>query len=347
MGTFHNNNSKVVTLINLLFPHRLMREIPIGFQGILGAYSHEAIETFGNRNHLNLSPVPALTFDMLFNTVIPETGLGMVPIENSTAGIVFPAMDLLLKHDLEILGELYLPVRHNLLGWGRAQESSALDDILDLRSLRGKNVHSHWQAINQCKDRITDLDLTVHLNDDTAGAAQYISQLPEAQRANHFAIASKKAAELYGLSIIVPDLQDNNLNTTRFLIVKPTNARTGIEKRVMREKNYKATISFSAIEIKRVMGYLMSADKHGFKLLTIHERPDQVARDPEKVFNRAFYSDISIPSNKLKAFHTFYDKMAVHYTGTQIRLVGVYPAHHINLQTYPHLGGTDVIASGR
>ena len=92
-----------------------MRTAFMAFQGIPGAYSQEAIECFGNKYDMDFLPVSSSDFAELFSN-IRETGLGIVPIENSTKGGIYGSMDQLLANRMEIIGEYYLPIRNNLLG---------------------------------------------------------------------------------------------------------------------------------------------------------------------------------------------------------------------------------------
>ncbi|NNE69716.1 MAG: prephenate dehydratase [Rhodothermales bacterium] len=173
----------------------------IAFQGEIGAYSEEAV--------LGLFPgaevVPRPSFEKVFEAVESgEVDHGVVPIENSLHGSVHANYDLLREHELHITAELHLRIRHHLL----AVEGVSLTDI--------RHVHSHPQALGQCRDF-----LKAHLPEaalvpayDTAGAAKDIAA---EQSATTAAIASASAAREYGLSVLASGIESNPNNYTRFL----------------------------------------------------------------------------------------------------------------------------------
>ncbi|MBF0212791.1 MAG: prephenate dehydratase [Magnetococcales bacterium] len=175
----------------------------VAFQGERGAYSEQAC-----RESLpEYRTIPCRTFEEVFQAVDErEASVGMIPVENSIAGVVSDSYDLLGVFQLHILGEYYLRVRHCLLGTREAE----------MENLR--TVYSHPQALAQCRSFIRRNGWACNAVYDTAGAAADL-----ASRGNPFeaAIAAELCAELYGLNILARDIQDSHLNTTRFLqIVK-------------------------------------------------------------------------------------------------------------------------------
>ncbi|WP_163551412.1 prephenate dehydratase [Candidatus Frankia alpina] len=179
----------------------------IAFQGERGANSHIACRDV----YPDYDAVPYQTFDECFEAL--EDGavdLAMIPVENSIAGRVADIHQLLPRPAVHIIGEYFLPVRHQLLGIPGA----ALDDV--------KTVHSHPQALAQCREALHGLGLVAIAAADTAGAAREISEAGDPSRA---AIASRLAAESYGLEILRADLEDEEHNTTRFLILSGENLR--------------------------------------------------------------------------------------------------------------------------
>ncbi|MBD1148099.1 prephenate dehydratase, partial [Pelagibacterales bacterium SAG-MED31] len=128
----------------------------------------------------------------------------LVPIENSLAGRVADTQRLIPDSDLNIIGEYFLEVRHNLL----AIPGTSLDDI--------KRIHSHEQGIAQCRNKIIKLKKEMVVAADTAGSAKKISELSSKEDG---AIASELAAEIYDLEILERDFQDSKYNVTRFLIM--------------------------------------------------------------------------------------------------------------------------------
>ena len=171
------------------------------FQGEEGANSHIAVtEVFPDAE-----PVPMATFEDCFAAV--ETGAAryaMIPIENSVAGRVADIHSLLPSSGVHFVGEHFLPIRHQLM----ALPGTPLEAI--------RTVHSHVQALGQCRATLRRLGLTPVVAADTAGAARRVAQEGIAERA---AIASRLAAEVYGLDILMSDIEDEAHNTTRFVMM--------------------------------------------------------------------------------------------------------------------------------
>ena len=173
----------------------------IAFQGELGANSHEACTAAFPQ----MEPVPHATFEAAFDAV--KTGdcqLGMIPVENSTAGRVADVHHLLPNSGLRIIGERFKPIHFQLM----ANPGVKLEDI--------KTVASMAIALGQCGKLVKRLKLKTEAVGDTAGAARMLSQAPDPTRA---AISPALAAEIYGLEILARDIEDEHHNTTRFLIM--------------------------------------------------------------------------------------------------------------------------------
>lgn len=177
-----------------------MRKI-IAFQGFSGAYSDLACrQVFPNAQTL-----PCDTFDKAFRAVQDDkANLAMIPVDNTLAGRVADVHRLMPQSGLHIVGEHFQPIQHALM----AVKGAKIEDI--------KTVHSHIHALPQCQKVIKELELEQKVHADTAGAAQEIANLKDPTQA---AIASKLAAEIYGLEILRDDVQDADHNTTRFLIL--------------------------------------------------------------------------------------------------------------------------------
>ena len=133
-----------------------------------------------------------------------EADIALVPIENSQAGRVADTQRLIPDSELNIIGEYFLEVRHNLL----VIPGTKINDI--------KRIHSHEQGIAQCRNKIIKLNKEMVVAADTAGSAKKILQLNSKEDA---AIASALAAEIYKLEILESDFQDSQYNVTRFLIM--------------------------------------------------------------------------------------------------------------------------------
>ncbi|MEM6762855.1 MAG: prephenate dehydratase domain-containing protein, partial [Pseudomonadota bacterium] len=171
------------------------------FQGEPGANSHIAArEAFPQA-----TTVPLPTFEDCFVAVEHGTAdFAMIPIENSVAGRVADIHTLLPTSAVHFVGEHFLPVRHQLVGVPGS-------DLADIRS-----VHSHVQALGQCRKRLRALNMTPVVAADTAGSARMVAETSDPTRA---AIASRLAAEIYGLEILAEDIEDEAHNTTRFVIL--------------------------------------------------------------------------------------------------------------------------------
>ena len=176
-------------------------KLNIAFQGETGAYSEEAASAL--YPSALIRPYPS--FEAAFEAV--ESGAAdraVLPIENSLFGSVHQNYDLLREHDLSIVAEVQLRIKHQLL----APQGSTLEGI--------SHVFSHPQALGQCqhfiKQHLPHIDVVPSY--DTAGAAKLVSK--EGNLA-HAAIASRAAASEYGLSILASDIESNHENFTRFL----------------------------------------------------------------------------------------------------------------------------------
>jgi prephenate dehydratase len=173
----------------------------VAFQGELGANSQIAI----NEVFPAATPLPCATFEDVFATVADGTApLAMIPIENSLAGRVSDIYHLLPVSGLAIVGEHFLPIRHQLVGVPGAR-------IEDLRT-----VESHVMALGQCRRAIRRLGLQPIVAADTAGSAREVAAVGDPTRA---AIASELAARTYGLEVLASNIEDADHNTTRFLVL--------------------------------------------------------------------------------------------------------------------------------
>lgn len=173
----------------------------IAFQGLPGAYSDLSCRTV----FPEMKSLPCPSFEDVFAAVHEgKARLAMIPVENSVAGRVADIHHLLPDSGLHIIGEHFLRVNHQLLGVKGAK-------IGDLRT-----VHSHVHALSQCRNTLRTLGFTPVVHADTAGAAK---ELSEKRDRTMGAIASTLAAEIYGLDILRDNIEDEEHNTTRFLVM--------------------------------------------------------------------------------------------------------------------------------
>jgi prephenate dehydratase len=178
-----------------------MSKIKIAIQGELGAYSHIAAE----RLYKNADIKTCSTFEETFKQAYNDESFKIViPIENSLAGRVADIHYLLPKYKLQIHGEYFLPVEHNLLG----KPDATIEDI--------KFVRSHAQAISQCQNIISRRKFKPIISVDTAGSAK---DLAEGKDKTIAAIASDLSAKMYNLKILEKNIEDEKGNVTRFLIM--------------------------------------------------------------------------------------------------------------------------------
>jgi chorismate mutase/prephenate dehydratase len=182
----------------------------VAFQGERGAYSESAVfQFFGAKTEVK----PCKDFKDVFDSVCTqETQFGVVPVENSLEGSITQNYDLFLKYDLKVCAEVIVKVEHCLI----ANPGTALEDI--------KVVYSHPQALAQCRSFLVEFGRELISTYDTAGSVKMIK---EKGLKNAAAIASERAANIYGMHILAKDIADNLENYTRFFVLytedsKPT-----------------------------------------------------------------------------------------------------------------------------
>lgn len=177
----------------------------IAFQGEPGAYSEAAALTYAP----NAEVLPCRSFEEVFAAVEngPATH-GILPMENSIGGSIHRNYDLLLEHELPIVGEVELHVDHCLL----ASPGTRLEDV--------RVVYSHPQALAQCERALAQMTgVEIVAVYDTAGAAKMVNERGAADAA---AVASRRAGELFGLQVLRESLQDFRDNITRFFLIART-----------------------------------------------------------------------------------------------------------------------------
>lgn len=188
--------------------------VAVAYQGEPGAYTEEAAFRFFGRS---TKGVPCETLDGAFEAVQNgEAPFAMVPVENSLEGSINRAYDLLLDSPLMICGEMELRISHCLI----ALEGVTVEKI--------KYIYSHPQALGQSRNFLSHLKAELIPASDTAGS---VKMLKEQGRRDSAAVASARAAELYGMKILAKEIEDNPHNFTRFFVLsKEDSPPTGNDK---------------------------------------------------------------------------------------------------------------------
>ncbi len=224
-------------------------------------------------------------FDFLFKALDEgKADLIVVPMENSLAGSVVENFDLLLKYDFFAIGEVYLKVEHNLLGFKNPKTG---------KKPELKKVYSHYKALEQCLDFFRnnpDIEKVSYF--DTAGSAKFVA---DSKNPEYGAIASKEASEIYGLDILEANIEDNSENYTRFLVFEKTKPQS-------LQKSPSASLNKGGVEtpkcslvfnLKHESGSLLKALKvladYETNLTKIESRPV-----PGKMFEYFFYVDFEM-----------------------------------------------------
>lgn len=173
----------------------------IAYQGEPGANSHQVCR----QHYPDWDTLPCASFEDVFAAVeAGEADLAMIPIDNSIAGRVADIHHFLPDSGLHIIAEHFLRIRFHLLG----VPGATLDQV--------KTVHSHVHALGQCRKVIREHGLVPHISGDTAGAAREVAEAGDPTQA---AISPPLAAEIYGLEILAEDIEDEDHNTTRFVVL--------------------------------------------------------------------------------------------------------------------------------
>jgi prephenate dehydratase len=265
-----------------------MAKDKIAFQGEPGANSHIACAEV----HPEMEPLPCATFEDAWQAVRDgHARLAMIPIENSIAGRVADVHHLLPNSHLSVVGEYFLPIHFQLM----AAKGASLSTI--------KQVRSHIMGLGQCRKIIRKLGLKAVVAADTAGSAREVSERKDPGIA---ALAPRLAADIYGLEILMEDVEDEAHNTTRFVILSKDreDAKQGngpiVTSFVFRVKNlpaalYKAMGGFATngVNMTKLESYMVDGEFFATQFLAdIEGHPDDpaVARAFEELqfFTREF-----------------------------------------------------------
>lgn len=174
---------------------------PIACQGVEGAYSGVTANKIFQNTDIHFHK----RFEDVFEAVNRgDSKFGVIPVENSTAGSVHESYDLIMKYRFFVVGAYDLKIEHCLC----AKNGTKYEDITD--------VYSHPQALSQCNNFLRNFDFTGINYSNTAAAAKYVSESP---KNNVAVICSELAAKKYGLNVLKRNIQNNDKNTTRFIVI--------------------------------------------------------------------------------------------------------------------------------
>jgi prephenate dehydratase len=269
----------------------------IAFQGEPGANSHLAArEVFKDYD-----VIPCATFEDAFAAISSgEAALGMIPVENSVAGRVADIHHLMPESGLHIVAEHFMPVRHQLL----APKGATLKDI--------KTVESHVHALGQCRKVIRKLGIRPVVAADTAGSAREVAEAGDKSRA---AIATRLAAEIYGLDILMPDIEDEDHNTTRFIVL-------ACDARWAKNDGGPVVTTF-LFRVRNVPAALYKA-LGGFATNGVNMTKLESYMIEGNFFATQFYADVEgHPEDRSLVFA--FEELA--FYSKEMKILGVYPAH--------------------
>ncbi|TCT12171.1 chorismate mutase [Natranaerovirga pectinivora] len=221
----------------------------IAYYGVPGSFSEQALlDYFPN----NVNPINNEKFEGVFKELEKDdVHYGVVPIENSSTGPVSEIYDLLNTYPYHIVGEVFVKVEHHLL----ATKDATLESI--------QEVYSHPQAFEQCRPFLDQYNWSIVPHFSTASSAEHVKNSNNPKIAS---ISSKKAAELYGLQVLAPNINYNTTNTTRFIILgKSHKINSSCNKiSVVFTTEHKAGALYSALK---------SFSEYNINMLKIESRP--------------------------------------------------------------------------
>jgi prephenate dehydratase len=242
----------------------------IAYQGEPGAFSEAA----ARRVSADAQLVPCRSFEEVFDSVQQgPAGYGVLPIENSIGGSIHRNYDLLVQHEIPIVGEVELPVVHHLL----AVPGATLDML--------KRVYSHPQGLAQCERFLRTLKgIEVIATYDTAGSAKMVA---DAGAKDAAAIASARAGEVFGLVPLASSIQDFDDNITRFIVVGRRPLKNSVPD--------KTTIVFSVPNEPGALFKALSVFAlRGIDLTKLESRPI-----PGRPWEYLFYADLAAARDSL------------------------------------------------
>ena len=268
----------------------------VAFQGEPGAYANLA----ARQAIPHAQAIPKPTFeDAIDAAKSGDTDLVIIPVENSLIGRIADIHHLLPDSGLHIVGEHFMPIRHQLLGLKEA----ALADI--------HSVYSQAPALAQCRSLLRARRWIAHNWYDTAGSAKHVAELGDKSVA---AIASSLAAEFYGLKILQADIEDEHHNATRFLIMSREDERAA---------NVGKVVTSFVFQVKNIPAALYKA-MGGFATNGVNMTKLESYQLGGSFNATQFYADIQGHPDD-PAVKRALEELAFHTA--RHKIMGVYPAH--------------------
>lgn len=266
----------------------------IAFQGVTGAYSEAAARRFNPAADVVARP----SFEQVFAAVAEQQAThGILPIENTIGGTIHRNYDLLLEHDLSIVGEVKLAVVHHLI----VLAGTTIDQV--------RRIYSHPQGLAQCERYLRTLkDVEIVATYDTAGSAKMIK---DENLRDTAAIASERAAQVFGLDVLESGIQDYANNFTRFLLIGREAVPLGAPD--------KTTIVFTvANEAGALFKALSVFALREIDLTKLESRPI-----PDRPFEYLFYADLSMNREEFRCARAL---MHLAEFAPSVRTLGSYPS---------------------
>ena len=271
----------------------------IAIQGIQGSFHHQvALNYFPSDIQIS----ECLTFDALADALVSGRATqAVMAIENSIAGSIIPNYALLDKHNLQIIGESYLNIEHNLMGL----QGQSIADL--------KEVHSHPMALLQCKSFFSEHShIRLVESEDTADIARKIE---EDQLHGIGAVASTKAANIFNLEVFSESIQTIKNNVTRFVIVQKKGAL--VEEKNINKAALKFVLDHQRGSLAAVLNVMSDCQ---LNLTKIQSLP--VIETPGKY---AFFVDVTFDAIE----HYKKARSIIEIMATEFKILGEYPNNKI------------------
>lgn len=275
----------------------------IAFQGEYGANSDMACRDM----FPELEPLPCRTFEDAFNAVsCSEADLAMIPIENTIAGRVADIHHLLPESHLFIVGEYFMPIHFHLM----VVPGATAVDIM--------TVHSHIHALGQCRNIVRERGWQPVVAGDTAGAARLVAEQADKSMG---AIAPALAAELYGLEIIENNIEDSDINVTRFVILARESAS------VEAGNPDEPIVTTFVFNVRNMPAALYKA-MGGFATNGVNMTKLESYQLEDKFTATQFYADIEGHPDDENVARALEE---LRFFSTHVRILGAYKAHPFRL----------------